>query len=150
MGQFNIAALRNRSRRREFALGAALHRVRTRARRVPALLVGVAVLGAIKALDGATTILGLTRIPGAVEQNPLVAASIGVFGLVPGLCVVAVGSVVLTAVATEFGGYLVAGPSRSGPMRRLIRVAGFGSAALSSLLPVVSNVLVLLDHGVLG
>lgn len=113
------------------------------------LILGIGSLGLVKTADAVTTVLGLTRLPGAIEQNPLVAASINTFGPAPGLGAVIIGSVILVTVVTEAVGAVVADPTDSGETRRLIRFVGFGSAVLCSLVPVVSNILVLLNHGVL-
>jgi hypothetical protein len=120
-----------------------------RMRRVSVPILGIGALGLVKTADAVTTVLGLTRLPGAIEQNPLVAASISSLGLGPGLGAVIIGSVILVTVVTEIVGVAVAEPTDGGETRRLIRFVGFGSAVLCSLVPVVSNTLVLLDHGIL-
>jgi len=124
------------------------HRHARGARCVSVLLAGIGVLGLVKTADAVTTILGLTQIPGAVEQNPLIATAIDVFGLVPGLILVILGSVILVTLVTEFFGQVAAGPADRGETVRLIRIVGFGGAIFTSLIPVVLNARILINHGI--
>jgi len=113
-----------------------------------ALSVGIIALALTKTADAVTTILGLTQISGVIEQNPVTAAFIANFGLVPGLAIVGLGSVVLVTLITEIGGRVLAGPGDHGEIRRLMRLTGFGSATVVSLIPVILNTRILIAHGI--
>jgi len=131
------------------SLGSCQHPRRQGFACVSALALGVITLGLVKLTDAVTTILGLTKVPGAVEQNPLTATLIATFGLVPGLVVMIVGSLVSVTLITELGGAIMSGPADRGGLRRLMRFTGFGAATVVSLVPVISNTLILLEHGIL-
>jgi len=113
------------------------------------LLVGIVALITVKTADIVTTVVGLSRISEAVEANPIPATMIAEFGLVPGLVLTMVVSIILVTVITEWLSGHASGPADRGGTRRSMRLLGFGSATFVSLLPVVSNTLLLLDHGVL-
>lgn len=110
------------------------------------LSVGIVALATIKIADAATTFLGLTRIEQVREMNPLVAALISEFGLVVGLSLLVVGSVLGITFLIEL---IAHASSRNRCDRpRFVRTAGFGGASLASLVPVVSNLRILAEYGI--
>lgn len=64
---------------------------------------GIALLSLSKALDAATTLLGLTLVPGVVETNPFAAALFSRLGVVAGVVVASITVLAVVVAVTEAG-----------------------------------------------
>lgn len=110
----------------------------------------VAVCGAIglaatKAVDIATTVIGLGLSPAISERNPIAAAAIAQYGIVPGLLAVGILTVSVTVVLIECGFGLAIDPLRDadGSSARVGRALCYGVGCGCNLAIVAHNVAVI-------
>ena len=114
---------------------------------VPTARQGVAAVAATSTLDAASTVLGLALAPVLVESNPVARAFFATYGVLATVVVVSVVVVAAVAVATELGVWAVRERAGCGPSAgRTVRIVGYGTPSLVSLLAATNNVVLLVEH----
>lgn len=105
---------------------------------------GVSGLVGTKAVDFWTTMIGLGVSPAVGEQNPIAAAAIAQYGLVPGLLAVGVLTVSVTVLLIEGGFRLTIGPPRGAdePSVRAGRAVCYGVGCGCNLVIAAHNIVV--------
>lgn len=111
---------------------------------------GLAAFAATAALDAASTVAGLSLAPVLVETNPIARALFSHFGVVLTVVVVsAIAGLVVFAV-TELAVRVVrANARRSRSVERIVRVIGYGTPSVVSLVVAINNLALLAKHATL-
>ena len=114
---------------------------------VPTARQGVAAVAATSALDAASTVLGLALAPVLVETNPVARSFFATHGVLATVVAVSVVVVTAVAVATELGVWTIRERAGRGPAAgRTVRIVGYGTPSLVSLLAATNNVVLLVEH----